>query len=73
MVEDNGRQNRLLNAGVRLLRFTAADVLNKPESVVAQVRAHIAASAGTGGIRSRPNPASAAKRGKYRQKNAIAS
>jgi very-short-patch-repair endonuclease len=31
------RQNRLLNAGVRLLRFTGADVLRNQESVVVQV------------------------------------
>lgn len=39
LVEDNRRQNRLLNAGFRLLRFTAADVYNTPDAVVAQVRA----------------------------------
>ena len=38
LAEDNRRQNKLVNAGVRLLRFTAADV-HKPTSVVAQVRA----------------------------------
>jgi hypothetical protein len=38
LVEDNRRQNRLLLADVRLLRFTSADVLRKPESVVSQVR-----------------------------------
>jgi hypothetical protein len=36
--EDNRRQNRLLMAGIRLLRFTAADVLRRPDSVLAQVR-----------------------------------
>jgi very-short-patch-repair endonuclease len=35
---DDRRQNRLLNAGVRMLRFTANDVLGNPASVVAQVR-----------------------------------
>jgi very-short-patch-repair endonuclease len=35
---DNRRQNRLVDAGCRLLRFTAADVLSSPESVVALVR-----------------------------------
>lgn len=39
LVDDNRRQNRLMNAGVRLLRFTGADVLGNPASVVAQVRA----------------------------------
>jgi hypothetical protein len=38
LVEDNRRQNRLLMAGVRLLRFTAADVLRRPDSVLAHVR-----------------------------------
>ena len=42
LAADNRRQNRLLNAGVRLLRFTAGDVLGNPESVVAQVRAALA-------------------------------
>ena len=39
------RQNRLVDAGYRLLRFTAADVLSAPDSVVALVRR--ALSAGT--------------------------
>ena len=38
LVEDNRRQNRLLNGGIRLLRFTAADIFRTPESVIAQVR-----------------------------------
>jgi len=38
MAEDNQRQNKLLNAGVRLLRFTAVDVFQNPKWVVAQVR-----------------------------------
>ena len=38
LVEDNRRQNRLLVAGIRLLRFTAGDVLRRPDGVVAQVR-----------------------------------
>jgi very-short-patch-repair endonuclease len=42
---DNRRQNRLVDAGYRLLRFTAADVLSAPDSVVALVRR--ALSAGT--------------------------
>jgi very-short-patch-repair endonuclease len=41
LAEDNRRQNRLLNAGVRLLRFTAADVLRNPETVVSQVQAEL--------------------------------
>lgn len=39
VAEDNRRQNRLLDAGVRLLRFTAGDVLNNPDSIVLQVQA----------------------------------
>jgi very-short-patch-repair endonuclease len=39
LVEDNRRQNRLLNAGCRLLRFTAADVYKAPDAILAQVRA----------------------------------
>jgi len=42
LVEDNRRQNLLLEAGVRLLRFTASDVLSHPDVVVAQVRAMLA-------------------------------
>ena len=38
MVEDNRRQNALVNAGYRLLRFTAADIHGRPAVVVAQVR-----------------------------------
>ena len=38
LVADNRRQNRLLNAGYRLLRFTAADIFQEPESVIGQVR-----------------------------------
>jgi hypothetical protein len=35
---DNRRQNRMVDAGYRLLRFTAADVLSAPDSVVVLVR-----------------------------------
>ena len=38
LVADNRRQNRLLEAGIHLLRFTAGDVLSHPDQVVAQVR-----------------------------------
>lgn len=37
LAEDNRRQNRLLNAGYRLLRFTARDILREPDTVVALV------------------------------------
>jgi very-short-patch-repair endonuclease len=38
LARDNRRQNALLNAGVRLLRFTAGDILGSPDAVVATVR-----------------------------------
>jgi hypothetical protein len=38
LVEDDRRQNVLVNAGFRLLRFTAADIHQRPEIVEAQVR-----------------------------------
>jgi hypothetical protein len=43
LVEDNRRQNRLLMAGVALLRFTASDLMRRPDSVLAQVRDVLAA------------------------------
>jgi very-short-patch-repair endonuclease len=39
LVADNRRQNALLSAGFQLLRFTAPDVLDAPDSVAGQVRA----------------------------------
>jgi len=41
LVQDNRRQNRLVHAGIRLLRFTAGDIYNSPGSVVALVRGHL--------------------------------
>ena len=38
LVEDNRRQNLLQNAGFRLLRFTAADLAQRPETIVTLVR-----------------------------------
>jgi Protein of unknown function (DUF559) len=38
LVEDDRRQNLLINAGFRILRFTAADIHRRPEVVEAQVR-----------------------------------
>jgi hypothetical protein len=38
LVEDNRRQNLLINAGFRMLRFTAPDIHLRPEVVQAQVR-----------------------------------
>ncbi len=42
LVEDDRRQNVMVNAGYRLLRFTAADIYNRADVVVAQVRAALA-------------------------------
>jgi len=41
LANDVQRQNRLLAAGIRLLRFTAADVRGSPDLIVRQVRAVI--------------------------------
>lgn len=41
LAEDDRRQNRILGAGYRLLRFTAGDVMGAPEMVVARVRAEL--------------------------------
>jgi len=38
LVEDNRRQNQLIDADFRILRFTAADIWNQPEIVEARVR-----------------------------------
>ncbi len=38
LVEDNRRQNQLIDAGFRILRFTAADIWNQPEIVETRVR-----------------------------------
>jgi hypothetical protein len=43
LAEDNRRQNRLLDAGVRVLRFTAADIYNTPDVVISQVRGALSA------------------------------
>ncbi len=48
LVEDDRRQNLLVNAGYRLLRFTAADIYNRPDVVVAQVQAGLGALARRG-------------------------
>lgn len=49
LAEDNRRQNRLADAGIRLLRFTAGDIYNTPDSVVALVSAALT-SVPTGGF-----------------------
>jgi very-short-patch-repair endonuclease len=42
LVEDDRRQNLLVNASYQLLRFTAADIYGRADVVVAQVRAALA-------------------------------
>jgi very-short-patch-repair endonuclease len=39
LIEDDRRQNLLLNAGYHVLRFTVADIRETPDAVVRQVRA----------------------------------
>jgi very-short-patch-repair endonuclease len=39
LAEDDRRQNRLIGAGHRLLRYTAADVYNRPDRICAEVHA----------------------------------
>jgi len=41
LVEDDWRQNLILTSGYDILRYAAPDVLNRPESVVAQVRGRL--------------------------------
>lgn len=38
LIADNRRQNDLIGAGYTVLRFTTADLENRPKTVVAQVR-----------------------------------
>lgn len=38
LIEENRRQNLILSAGFSLLRFTAADVYERPDALVAQVK-----------------------------------
>lgn len=42
LVADDQRQNLIINAGFRILRFTATDVYKRPEVVAAQVRGSLA-------------------------------
>ena len=43
LADDNRRQNRLFQEGIRLLRYTASDVFGNPQLIVRQVRAALAA------------------------------
>jgi very-short-patch-repair endonuclease len=42
LVSDDRRQNLIVSAGYRILRFTTADLRARPDAVVAQVRAALA-------------------------------
>jgi very-short-patch-repair endonuclease len=46
LAEDNRRQNLLVNAGFRLLRFTAGDIYGRPEVIESQVRGALMRTAG---------------------------
>ena len=54
LADDNRRQNRLVDAGIRLLRFTAGDIYNHRRSVVTLVRAALGC-AHTTRVRARAN------------------
>ena len=41
LVADDRRQNSIVDAGYRILRFTSADVYGRPDAVVALVRGHL--------------------------------
>jgi very-short-patch-repair endonuclease len=64
LIEDDRRQNRLLGAGIRLLRFTASDVYQTPQATLAQIRSELqmAASAGSRGVLRTKKPVSAGTR-----------
>ena len=55
---DNRRQNRLLDAGYRMLRFSAGDVYGPPNEVVDLVRSALAepVAAPLSGLGARPGP-----------------
>ncbi len=62
LVEDDRRQNLLVNAGFRLLRFTAADIHNRPEVVAAQVRGALSTNDSFLGVRRASSPRSRTRR-----------
>jgi hypothetical protein len=57
LVEDDRRQNLLIGAGFRLLRFTATDVHNRPEVIETQVRGSLI-SGSSRAARKAPSPRS---------------
>ena len=50
LTSDDRRQNRLIGAGYRILRFTAADIHARPDIVVTQVRGSLANPAVEAGV-----------------------
>ncbi len=60
-VEDDRRQNLLVNSGFRLLRFTATDVYKRPEVIEAQVRGALI-SGWSHGVRTASSPRSRTRR-----------
>ena len=51
LVEDNRRQNLLIRAGYRVLRFTSADVYSRPQLIIAQVREELSGPAAVASTR----------------------
>ena len=67
LVGDDRRQNELVNGGFTVLRFTSADLRNRPEIVVAQVRGALdSARLVQDGPNPRPSSARFAKNGRFR-------
>jgi hypothetical protein len=52
MVDDNRRQNLLVNSGYRVLRFTGADIRDRADVVVAQVQAALKGALGARRVKS---------------------
>lgn len=63
MVEDNRRQNGLVGAGYRMLRFTAADVYGAPDTVAMQVRHSLAPKTQPFGHERQPLPKNPSQKG----------
>jgi hypothetical protein len=66
LVDDDRRQNRLIEAGFRVQRFTSADVYQRPEAVAAQVRGAM------GRFGTKTVGGAAREAGSWRQKHASA-
>ena len=46
LVEDDRRQNLLMTGGYQVLRYTAADIYNRPDVVISQVSAALRRTSG---------------------------